>query len=196
VTPVRSALLEPGASFVGAPGAAALQVRDCDENHVLAVWRNVAIAIWMHETHLSAVGRLGELLAELTRGGKQAALLQVAERYAVIPNTEVREAISALLKARTGERAFHPNGAQQVLAGPPELLCFVRSAPDETSHVVCITSVSDTPQQVALHVGASGVAPGSTLSDLNSGTEHSVGDDGTLTLTVAAYGVAWLRSGG
>lgn len=120
-------MLERGMSFVGAPGAVALAVRDFDEHHVLAVWRNVAFALWLRETQLVAVSAMGRLLGELTHDGKRAALLQVAETGAAVPSTAVREAISALLKAHTDSllasavvfegEGFRAAGARAVVSG-------------------------------------------------------------------------------
>lgn len=94
-------LVLPGTVFVGAPGAPGLEVRRHDEHHVLAVCRNVAVVLWVKETQLSAVGGMGELLGELTRGDRRSALLQIAEPSALVPTTEAREAIMAVLKLHT-----------------------------------------------------------------------------------------------
>ena len=95
---VRSTVLEPGTRLFGAPGAAPLEVRGSDPNQVLAVWRNVAVALWVRETQLTAVAAIGAVLAELTSGGRRAALLQIADLGATFPSAEAREAITLLLK--------------------------------------------------------------------------------------------------
>ena len=51
-----------------------------------------------------------------------------------------------LLRTRRGEKAFHPNGAMEVInTGPyaPSLLCFVRNAPDNSSKVLCVVNVAN-----------------------------------------------------
>jgi sucrose phosphorylase len=102
----------------------------------------------------------------------------------------------ALIKARSGERAFHPNAAQQVLAVNPALFSFARGATDGSGSVLCIHNVSGSPQRFDADLSSSGFAPGSTLADLLSGTAYQVGADARATVEVAPYGVLWLKSQG
>jgi glycosidase len=99
----------------------------------------------------------------------------------------------ALLKARTAEPAFHPSGEQRVLALHPALFAFLRSAPDGSSHALCIHNVSGDAVQLEADLTATPLAPGAALTDLVGGGGHAVGDDGRLRLTVPPHGVLWLR---
>lgn len=94
----------------------------------------------------------------------------------------------ALLRARTAEPAFHPGGAQQVLGLHPALFAFTRSAPDGTSHVLCIHNVSGS----AVSLEDPSLPPG-PLRDLVGDGSYAA-SDGALKLEVAPYGVLWLRA--
>ncbi len=99
----------------------------------------------------------------------------------------------ALLRARTGERAFHPNGGQQILAVNPALFSFIRIAPDGSSRVLCIHNVSAVPQTFQTRAEDLGVTPGAEFVDLLSGGAYQVDDRGELVLSIPPYGVLWLR---
>lgn len=99
----------------------------------------------------------------------------------------------ALLKARTAERAFHPRGEQQVLAVNPALFSFVRTAPDESSRVLCLHNVSSLAQPLTINLSRVGVPPSTDLTDLLSGRKYSVDGDQTLMLTVPPYAALWIR---
>jgi sucrose phosphorylase len=100
----------------------------------------------------------------------------------------------ALLKARTAEPAFHPGGAQRVLALHPALFAFVRSAPDGSSHALCIHNVSAEAVQLDADLAATPIAPGASLSDIAGGGAYAVGDDGRLRIAVPPHGALWLRA--
>lgn len=98
----------------------------------------------------------------------------------------------ALIKARTSERAFHPQGEQQILAVNPALFSFVRAAPDDSSRVLCIHNVSGTAQPFAVNLSSVGIPPSTHLADLVSGRKYDVNTDQTLTLTIPPYATLWL----
>lgn len=51
----------------------------------------------------------------------------------------------AMLRARGGNDAFHPAGLRRVLESPRRILALVRTSPDGTTRVLCLTSVSHEP---------------------------------------------------
>ncbi|MDP8971271.1 MAG: sugar phosphorylase [Actinomycetota bacterium] len=96
------------------------------------------------------------------------------------------------IRARTGEPAFHPNGPQWVLATPPGLFALERSAPDGSSRVLCVHSVSGRDQ--TFDAGPQdGLRVRGTLTDLCDGSREATDGDGRLAMVVPAYGVRWLR---
>jgi len=95
------------------------------------------------------------------------------------------------IRLRTAEPAFHPNGAQRILPGPPAVFAVERTAVDGSSTVVCLHNVSGRPQRYR----SEGSSVRGRLVDLATGEEHVVGEGGSLDVDLAPYGVAWLRSG-
>ncbi len=98
-----------------------------------------------------------------------------------------------LLRVRTAEPAFHPNGGQQVINLHPTLFAFVRSAPDGGSQVICIHNVSGDELSVEIDPAELGLTPGQTLVDLVSGERYQVDGEEPLNMIINAYAALWLR---
>jgi glycosidase len=97
-----------------------------------------------------------------------------------------------VLRVRTSQRAFHPNGAQKILPVNPALFALLRTAPEGREHVLCIHNVSDKDQAFRLNLVELGMPQDGVLEDLVTGTPCEVHGDGELHLTVAPYQVLWL----
>jgi len=92
-----------------------------------------------------------------------------------------------LIGYRTGERAFHSNGAQRVLTLHPAAFALLRTSPDGAEHIVALTNVSDEPITVDLaDVPLEGVR---AYRDVLTGQEIAP----TAPLTLEPYQVAWLK---
>nr|MCU0492373.1 hypothetical protein [Chloroflexaceae bacterium] len=101
---------------------------------------------------------------------------------------------AALIRARRGERAFHPNGPQQVLPLHDGLFALLRRPPASDSGIVlCLHSVSSQPLRFAVDVSTF-VGPQRQFTDLLTGGRY-LATDGQLQLTLAPYGVLWLKGG-
>jgi len=98
-----------------------------------------------------------------------------------------------LLRVRTAEPAFHPNGGQRVIDLHPALFAFVRRAPDHSSQVICIHNVSEDEVPVEVDLAELGVTPGQALVDLVSGERYQVDDKGRFRRVIRGCGVWWLR---
>ncbi|MDQ3973854.1 MAG: sugar phosphorylase [Actinomycetota bacterium] len=96
------------------------------------------------------------------------------------------------IRVRIGEPAFHPNGGERILSTQPGVFALERTAPDGSSRVVCVHSVSGREQTFAAGP-EEGLRVRGTLTDLDDGTEECTDRDGRLTLSLPAYGVRWLR---
>ena len=99
----------------------------------------------------------------------------------------------ALITVRTAEPAFHPNADQQVLDLHAGCFCLLRTAPTDGHAVLCIHNVTARAQRVSVHPPTFGFAPQQPLTDLLTGQQYGIAANDLLTLTVAPYGVAWLR---
>lgn len=106
---------------------------------------------------------------------------------------QVFRRIEQLIRARTAERAFHPNGAQEVLAINPALFAFVRVSTDESSRVLCIHNVSDAPQTAAAALADHGFSGNAMVVDLVNGERFGLDAKAVLSLTFQPYQVRWLK---
>jgi sucrose phosphorylase len=94
---------------------------------------------------------------------------------------------------RTREPAFHPAGAQRVVASPRPFLAYERSAVDEASHVLCVHNVTGRPQTFEASA-ADGVTVRGPLVDLvDPDRTTSVDAHGRVSFGLEPYGVAWMR---
>jgi glycosidase len=99
-----------------------------------------------------------------------------------------------LLRIRRSQRAFHPNGAQQVLSGNRALFTLLRTSPDGQEHILCVHNVSDREQSFQADLVELGVPHNDNVEDLVFPTRFPVGKDGQLGLTVKPYQVLWLTA--
>lgn len=99
-----------------------------------------------------------------------------------------------LLRIRTSQKAFHPNGAQRILAGNRALFALLRTSPDSKEHIVCVHNVSEKEQTFQLDLSELGVAHRGTLKDLVADEHYQVEGDAELRLAVGPYQVLWLRA--
>ncbi len=112
---------------------------------------------------------------------------------------QVFNGLRRLIQARKAEPAFHPSGAQQVLAADPALFCLVRTSPDGASRVLCLHNVSGQPRTFLAHLAhladlaGAGFRPSAPLTDLLTGEVHPVYSRASVSLSVPGYGVCWLR---
>ncbi len=97
-----------------------------------------------------------------------------------------------LIVARTGEAAFHPRGAMQVVQLSPAIFSYVRVAPDESIRVLCLHNVTDTERSVTIDLDAVGFRGAGPLVDLIGGAEIIPGGT-AIELALPPYGVYWLR---
>jgi sucrose phosphorylase len=117
-----------------------------------------------------------------------------AELEAALANPSTRSAkvlkrYASLLRARASQRAFHPNGDQQIIATSPALFALWRTSPEGRERVLCIHNISAQPQQ--FETDLLGLPVKMETHNLLSG-EKAVVRNGTLQLTVAPYEVKWL----
>jgi sucrose phosphorylase len=97
-----------------------------------------------------------------------------------------------LIKARATQRAFHPNGPQQVLSTPSTIFGLLRTAPDESERVLCLLNVSAETQSLQVDLGSLHFPRTDQVRDLIAGSIFSVSTDNTLSLQMSPYQVLWL----
>lgn len=118
-----------------------------------------------------------ELEASLTNPASRAA--QVFQGYA------------NLLRVRARQRAFHPNGGQQIIGGNPALFCLLRTSSDGSEQVLCLHNISALPQQFRADLATWSLHQ--TWRDLFSNRVIELAGQ-TLELTLEPYEVRWLAN--
>jgi sucrose phosphorylase len=108
----------------------------------------------------------------------------------------VFERMSALIAARRGHAAFHPNGPQRLIAGDERLFAVLRAAPDGREHVLCIQNVSDQPCDFQIEISTLPELVGAPLRDLIGGRVFDAAWQHGASVPVAPYEVLWLAAGG
>ena len=95
-----------------------------------------------------------------------------------------------LLEIRVSEKAFHPNGEQEILDITPSVFAVLRISPDKSSRVLSLINVTN--ENVTLHVPLDkvGFVEGE-MKDLSSG-EQFTPEAGPWEFRLNPYQVAWL----
>jgi glucosylglycerate phosphorylase len=104
----------------------------------------------------------------------------------------VFDRMARLIALRRGQRAFHPNGAQQVFVANEALFTLLRTSPDGGERIVCVHNVSGAPQPLRLSADELRLPAGATLRDLVGGASYQLAASGP-TLEAEPYQVLWLK---
>jgi sucrose phosphorylase len=92
-----------------------------------------------------------------------------------------------LLTIRRQHQAFHPQGEQQILSLDKRVFAVLRTAPDRSEQILCLTNVTD--QTVRLRLAPSGALPRATQwHDLFSDVNVDIPAD----IELPPYQVFWL----
>lgn len=102
----------------------------------------------------------------------------------------IHEHLGRLLEIRIHHRAFHPNGAQKVLAVSPDVFAVLRLAPGGAERILAVTNVTSRPARIAIPLSEITEEDGNWY-DLVSGRGWMASDH-TLALSLQPYDVMWL----
>jgi sucrose phosphorylase len=106
-------------------------------------------------------------------------------------SNKIFQRYAALLRIRSSQPAFHPNGDQQVISDNPAFMALVRISPDRQAYVICVHNVTAAAQ--FFEADLSSLVQTDSVRDLL--TERQVLlEGGVLRLTVEPYGVKWLAA--
>jgi len=97
-----------------------------------------------------------------------------------------------LIKRRTGEKAFHPNGEQRVILENKHIFALLRTSVDDSERIVCLHNVSSKIQVIKIKpekVGFQCLA----FRDIISGKVWKV-KVGILKVALAPYEILWLKA--
>ncbi len=108
------------------------------------------------------------------------------------PNSRRAKVFNAyrhMIQVRAQHPAFHPNGPQQVLALDSAVFAVIRTSPDGSDRILCLTHVSDAAR--TLRMGHP-FGQAQAVRDVLTGETFRV-QNGILTLKLAPYQVLWLK---
>lgn len=136
-----------------------------------------------------------ELTGHLRSINRRKFALEELERELDDPRTlrhQVSTRLSERIRTRTGEPAFHPNGAQRVLEAGGKLFALQRESPDGSSAVVCLHSLSGRREPVVIGP-EEGLTVRGEFRDLCAERGAKTDAAGALHIELEPYGVAWLK---
>jgi sucrose phosphorylase len=99
-------------------------------------------------------------------------------------------AMRRLLRTRVMHSAFHPNGGQRVLQLDRRVFAVLRTTPDGSERVLCLTNVSNSEVLVEVPLSEIGV-DWMYFFDLIAGRGYTA-QDGRLSLRLQHYDYVWL----
>jgi glycosidase len=170
-----------------------LQVRRFTASRAIALALRGVPGIYLH----GLIGSRNALDAALSSGVKRdinRATLSDTELRAQIrdPNSRlslINRSLGRLLELRVQRKAFHPNGDQKVLLLDRRAFVVLRSAPDQSEHVLAIVNVS--PEPFTLEVPASAIGEQRHWYGMFTGRGFEV-RNGILKLDLLPYDIRWL----
>jgi len=104
---------------------------------------------------------------------------------------QIRSGLGMLGKVRISQRAFHPDGVQEVLTTSPAVFSVLRVAVDGSERVMTFANVTNSVQNVEISL-ADMDSNELDWCDLFSDRECRF-QNGTLSLELEAYDVVWLK---
>ncbi|MFP4474209.1 MAG: sugar phosphorylase [Desulfatibacillaceae bacterium] len=118
--------------------------------------------------------------------------LEVALNDPASTTRKISLALTRMILKRTQHKAFHPNGPQKVLSLDDGLFAVLRSAPDGSQHVLCLTNVTPLRIDVAVSPRHTGLHVDEYYDILGKQTHET--REGVLAVTILPYDVLWLRT--
>jgi sucrose phosphorylase len=123
--------------------------------------------------------------ATLDEGYLRAQIRQPGSRLSLI-----NRHLGRLLELRIQRKSFHPNGAQKVLMLDPRAFVLLRSAPDNSEHILSVINVSDQTFELSIPEGELGVKDKQWYG-IFVGRGFEV-RNGYLKLELIPYDIRWL----
>lgn len=95
-----------------------------------------------------------------------------------------------LLKVRREQRAFHPQGSQQVLSVGDHVFALLRKSPNDEQQVICLVEAAGRSCQVSIDLDACQLSGGMWVNLLDGKDIQGSGRE--LRFPLQPYGYAWL----
>ena len=184
----------------------ALNREDTDEDDAFQVQRFIASravalvlkgvpGVYLH----SLFGSRNDVESVLATDSKRAINRKVLDAPAIesaledpfSPTALVQKKYNRIGKARTTNRAFHPNGNQRVLDLSPQVFAVLRTSPEGDRRVLCLINVSSATVDIELPLDQIGLAPGLYTERINDMEMELAGTRPVITLD--SYEVMFLE---
>ncbi|HON00446.1 MAG TPA: sugar phosphorylase [Acidobacteriota bacterium] len=174
----------------------AFQIRRFVASRAVALVLRGVPGIYMH----SLIGTENDIRAVLATNSKRdinrqiidVESLEAALRDPFSKVSRIGRQLGRLLRLRTQQPAFHPNGGQQVLDLDPRVFAVVRTSCDGSQVLLALTSIS--PEVCWIRVSRAQLpVPVRRWRDLVSEVEWET-DNGELVIQVHPYDVLWLQA--
>ena len=104
--------------------------------------------------------------------------------------SHIAEMLFRIGDVRVRQAAFHPGGGQRVLSLSPQVFAVLRTSPDQSDHILCLTNVANRECRLDLNLSEMGVLA-NEWRDLTSGRDLRA-RGGRLKIGLQPYDVAWL----
>jgi len=105
--------------------------------------------------------------------------------------SQIIHKLNALITIRTKQRAFHPNGAQDILKIQPEIFTVLRTSPGKDQHIISVINVTGDEIQVTLPMNRVNIFK-QKWYDLISQNIYTFKEE-EISITLKPYDVVWLE---
>jgi len=117
--------------------------------------------------------------------------LMESMNYPHSKKSHINRSLGGLIKIRTKNRAFHPNGDQKVLMISPSVFTVLRTSPEKDQHILTITNVTDKECRLEITFSEIDLSE-SQWCDLISGKTW-LAEEQKLCITLQPYDIIWLQ---
>ena len=176
-------------------GDIAFQVRRFVASRIIALVLQGVPGIYLH----SLIGTKNDIDAVLKTNSKRDINRTVISYKAIMEALQdplskisrINRELGRLIRIRTKQKAFHPNGEQHVLMLSPDIFAVLRVSPQGNQRILALVNVTRKACQVKIPLTELGTEE-THWYDLVSGMEW-MAEDQTLYMSLQPYDVIWLE---
>ena len=174
----------------------AFQIRRFTASRAIALVLKGVPGIYLH----SLIGTPNDIMAVLASKSNRDINRTVLDYQAITDALQdplskisrINRELGRILKIRTHQRAFHPNGGQKVLYLSPQVFAVVRTSPEHDQTIISLINVSNTVSHIEIELASIGESA-SIWFDLVSEMEWYA-EGGTIYITLNPYDIYWLEA--
>jgi sucrose phosphorylase len=106
--------------------------------------------------------------------------------------SRINRELGRIIKIRTEQRCFHPNGSQRILMINKGVFSVERSSPESDEVILSLINVTDSTIKLEIEAGSLS-STADEWYDLISETTYYI-DEARLSVTLGAYDIIWLKA--